>query len=129
MLAATYYVLFGSIVMNDTLQKGLHFSLGIGAGYNIIRRNAPLFSGRSVSIDKWTLNEANLKPLSLTEMVSLTGWLVNTQYVVMFLIAENFAVDVIIGTYLPNKYFIKNPCRENRVKFRRYMVPTLRGGT
>lgn len=115
MISETLFVLSRSVGTNYKVQKGLNFSLDKGAGYKIIRRNAlPFFWKHFIDTqgDVPLLNDANGQPLSLYEMVFLTVRLVNTHYVLNFVIFEHLAVDVIIGTDFLSEQFSAIRCRE-----------------
>lgn len=49
----------------------------------------------------------------------------NTHYVVKFVVAENSAVNEVIGTNFLNEYVVKTRCLEQLNKFRRDMLPIL----
>lgn len=66
MQSTTHYVPSGSVRINFTVQKGLHFALKTGSGCNIIRRNALPFGYQQfiyMQGDVSLLNDTNGKIL------------------------------------------------------------------
>lgn len=104
-MAATNYVLSGSVLTNAKVEEGLHFSLNTGSSYNIIRRNLLPFGLQQCFDTHWKdprLNDANKKPLSIAEMVFLTVLFGKIHYVAKFVVAGYLAIDVIVRTAFLN---------------------------
>lgn len=75
MLAATYYVLSVPLCTNTIVQIGVHLSLETEFWIQHHPKKRAFFVSRTCVDNKWvvsSINEANVKPLFLAEMMWLT---------------------------------------------------------
>lgn len=86
---STHYILSGSFETNSTLKKGLNVFKDTGTGYNIICIvELPLGLKECIDTEGRVLglNDANLKPFSMSEMVCMMVQFCHTHYKINFVV-------------------------------------------
>jgi len=117
-LKEEHYVVLGSIGTDRRSLKPVRIVADTGSGPSVIRADAlpPQWKNLvEANGDDPGLADANGNPLRVTERVRLLVRLGNKRFTVLFYVAPNLAVPVIIGTGVMNRHFKTIHCQSQRI--------------
>lgn len=131
-LAAAHYAVSGSFGASRQAMTPSPIVVDTGSGFNVVRKDVLPSGWRSCVIPDAELpdiGDANGNPLPVLTAVWLRVRFGNAQYKVPFLVVENLACPMLVGTHFTNRHVDAIWCRLGRIQFTRATLPILGRGT